>query len=121
VLLIPNVFYSDSGFHISYHSESRSTRILGQVKIKIQDIRVSKVYRSYCANRDNFPQTYIIGIKCIQFFPVLWIRIGLIWIRIRIGNMDPDPGGPKWPTKVKKSSFQVRDVLYGGLKASPVA
>jgi hypothetical protein len=24
------------------------------------------------------------------------------WIRIRIGNTDPDPGGPKLPTKVKK-------------------
>ncbi len=24
------------------------------------------------------------------------------WIRIRIGNTDPDPWGPKWPTKVKK-------------------
>jgi hypothetical protein len=27
-----------------------------------------------------------------------------IWIRIRMGNTDPDPdpGGPKWTTKVKK-------------------
>jgi hypothetical protein len=24
------------------------------------------------------------------------------WIRIRIGNTDPEPGGPKLPTKVKK-------------------
>jgi hypothetical protein len=28
----------------------------------------------------------------------------VLWIRIRIGNTDPypDPGGPNWPTKVKK-------------------
>ncbi len=44
------------------------------------------------------------------------------WIRIRIGNSDPDPGGPKWPTKVKKiRSFEVLAVLFRGMKTSPVA
>ncbi len=56
--------------------------------------------------------------------PVLWIRIS-----IHFGRLDPDPGGPKWPTKVKKLKFWcVRcslfrdenfscslDVLFGGL------
>jgi hypothetical protein len=43
------------------------------------------------------------------FLPVFRIRIRsgnafilVGWIRIRIGNSDPDPGGPKWTIKVKK-------------------
>ncbi len=32
-----------------------------------------------------------------------WIRIQSgQWIRIRIRNPDPDPGGQKWPTKEEK-------------------
>ncbi len=59
-----------------------------------------------------------------------WIRINLsCWIRIRIriqiADPDPDPGGQKWPQKIEKrtefSSFEVLDVLFWGLKASPVA
>jgi hypothetical protein len=54
------------------------------------------------------------------------IRINLsCWIRIRNLNADPDPGGKKLPTKIEKSTefscFEVLDVLFGGLKASPVA
>jgi hypothetical protein len=29
----------------------------------------------------------------------------LLRIRIRIGNTDLDPGGPNWPTKVKKFKY----------------
>jgi hypothetical protein len=49
------------------------------------------------------------------------------WIRIRIqtADPDPDPGGQKLPKKIEKrtafSSFEVLDVLFCGLKASPVA
>ncbi len=57
-----------------------------------------------------------------------WIGINLTcWIRIRIQilNADPDPGEQKWPTKTGKSKdfscFEVLDVLFGGLNASPVA
>jgi hypothetical protein len=59
-----------------------------------------------------------------------WIRINLsCWIRIRIriqiADPDPDPGGQKIPTKIEKSTefscFEVLDVLFRGLKASPVA
>ncbi len=57
-----------------------------------------------------------------------WIRINLscwIRIRIRIQIADPDPGRQKWPQKIEKrtefSSFEVLDVLFWGLKASPVA
>ncbi len=57
-----------------------------------------------------------------------WIRINLsCWIRIRIqiADPDPDPGGQKWPTKMEKSTefsySEVLDVLFWGLKASPVA
>ncbi len=59
-----------------------------------------------------------------------WIRINLIcWIRIRIriqiADPDPDLGGQKWPTKIGKSTefscFEVLDVLFWGLEASPVA
>jgi hypothetical protein len=33
-----------------------------------------------------------------------WIRIQSgQWIRIRIRNPDPGPGGQKWPTKVEKN------------------
>jgi hypothetical protein len=32
--------------------------------------------------------------------PVVWIRI-----RIHFGPLDPDPRGPEWPTKVKKSQI----------------
>ncbi len=49
-----------------------------------------------------------------------WIRI-----RIRIQIADPDPGGEKLPKKIEKrtefSSFEVLDVHFWGLKASPVA
>jgi hypothetical protein len=63
-------------------------------------------------------------------YPVLWIRIRIRirigsgwgpWIRIRIHNPDPDTGGQKWPGCSKISSFEVLDVLFRGLKASPVA
>jgi hypothetical protein len=51
-----------------------------------------------------------------------WIRIG---IRIQIADPAPDPGGKKWPTKIEKSTefscFEVLDVFFWGLKASPVA
>ncbi len=44
---------------------------------------------------------------------------------IRIRNPDPDPGGQKWPTKIGKnlesSCLEVLDVLFWGLKSSPVA
>ncbi len=57
-----------------------------------------------------------------------WIRINLscwIRIRIRIQIADSDPGEQKWPTKIEKSTefscFEVLDVLFWGLKASPVA
>ncbi len=57
-----------------------------------------------------------------------WIRINLsCWIRIRtqIADPDPDRGGQKWPKKIEKrtefSSFEVLDVLFWELKASPVA
>ncbi len=44
------------------------------------------------------------------------------WIRIRIGNTDPDPGGPKWNKKSEEnSSFEVLDILFWGMKTSPVA
>ncbi len=49
------------------------------------------------------------------------------WIRIQSGQWipDPDPGGQKWPTKIEKnyeiSYFEVLNVLFWGLKASPVA
>jgi hypothetical protein len=33
--------------------------------------------------------------------------------------LDPGPGGQKWPTKI--SCFEALDVLFWGLKASPVA
>ncbi len=40
-------------------------------------------------------------------------------------SADPDPGGQKWPTKKEKklaiSWFQVLDVFFWGLKASPAA
>jgi hypothetical protein len=56
---------------------------------------------------------------CIQFG-----RQNLI--RIRNSKTDPDPGGPKWPTKVKKIQVLWRDedfscsldVLYGNLGIS---
>jgi hypothetical protein len=46
-----------------------------------------------------------------------WIRIQSgQWIRIRIRNPDPDPGGQKLPTKVEKNSksscFEVLDGLF---------
>ncbi len=57
-----------------------------------------------------------------------WIRINLscwIRIRIRIPYADPDPGGQKWPTKTEKSDeiscFELLDVLFWELEASPVA
>jgi hypothetical protein len=31
----------------------------------------------------------------------------VLWIQIRIGNADPDPGGQKLPTKKKKDKFLV--------------
>jgi len=35
------------------------------------------------------------------------------WIRILIGNTDPDPGGPKMKHKsVENLSFEVLDVLF---------
>jgi hypothetical protein len=47
------------------------------------------------------------------------------WIRIRIPNADPnpDPGGQKMTLKYRKREecFEVLDVIFGGLKASPVA
>ncbi len=60
------------------------------------------------------------------FQPGFRIRINLsCWIRIRIQIADPDPGGQKWPQKIEKwtesSSFEVLDVLFRGLKVSPVA
>jgi hypothetical protein len=39
--------------------------------------------------------------------------------------VDPDPGEQKLPTKIEKSQeiscFEVLDVLYSGMKASPLA
>ncbi len=47
------------------------------------------------------------------------------WIRTRNPDPDPESGGQKWPTKIEKSyeisCFEVLDVLFWGLKASPVA
>ncbi len=42
-----------------------------------------------------------------------WIPINLTcWIRIRIKNMDPDPGGQKLPTKLEKvKNFHVLNFL----------
>ncbi len=37
-----------------------------------------------------------------------FILVGLIRIRIRIGNTDPDLGGPKRPAKVKKIQVLTR-------------
>jgi hypothetical protein len=38
---------------------------------------------------------------------------------------DPDPGGQKLPTKIEKrkeiSCFEMYDVIFSGLQASPVA
>jgi hypothetical protein len=46
------------------------------------------------------------------------------WIRIWIRNLDPDPGGQKFPTKVEKickiSCFEVLDGLFRELKAFSV-
>jgi hypothetical protein len=51
-----------------------------------------------------------------------WIRIR---IRIQIADPDPDPGGQKWPTKIEESTefsgFEMLDVYFLRLKASPVA
>ncbi len=75
---------------------------------------------SYCTNR--WSQGFGSGSA--------WIRINLsCWIRIRFriqnADPDPDPGGGEWPTKIEKSTefscFEVMDVLFWGLKTSPVA
>ncbi len=45
--------------------------------------------------------------------------------RARVADPVPDQGGQKWPTKKEKSTefscFEVLDVLFWGLKASPLA
>jgi hypothetical protein len=59
--------------------------------------------------------------------PVLWILIRIRiqwfpWIRIRFRNPDPDPGEQKKKkVPVINFNFEVLDVLFCGLKASPVA
>jgi hypothetical protein len=72
------------------------------------------------------------GYKFQYLGAVLRIRIridfGVGWIRIRIGNADPDPGEQKLPTKSAGCSLFWRlqgfplslDVFYGGLRISPV-
>jgi hypothetical protein len=66
------------------------------------------------------------GPCCSRCFGSGWIRIDLVvWIRIRIGNSDPYPGGQKRPTKIEKSyeiisCFEVLDVFFSGVKASVV-
>ncbi len=44
-------------------------------------------------------------------------------IRIQSGQVGPDPGGQRWPTKIEKSEeiscFKVLYVLFWGLMASP--
>jgi hypothetical protein len=53
---------------------------------------------------------------------VYCVRLSLLWIRIRIGNPDPDPGGQKRTHKIEEVPwFEMLDVLFWGLKASPVA
>jgi hypothetical protein len=46
------------------------------------------------------------------------------WIRIRIPNADPDPRGQQCPPKIEISEknfcFEVLDILFLGLKASPL-
>jgi hypothetical protein len=46
------------------------------------------------------------------------------WTRIRIGSPKSDPGEQKLPTKIKRSKeiacFEVQDILFERLKASPV-
>jgi hypothetical protein len=61
-----------------------------------------KTRRSYLIQRTSVADPDLHG---STFISVSWIRI-----RIRIGNTDPDPGGPKLPTKVKK--IQVPEVLF---------
>jgi hypothetical protein len=38
---------------------------------------------------------------------------------IRIGNLDPDPGKPKWSPKQKKKREFMFEELCGGPKTSP--
>ncbi len=39
-----------------------------------------------------------------------WIRIQWgPWIRTRIRNPDPDPGGQKWPTKIEK---KLKNIIF---------
>ncbi len=52
----------------------------------------------------------------------LFILVGWNRVRIRIWNTDPDPGGAKITHKSEEnSSFEVQDVLFWGMKTSPVA
>jgi hypothetical protein len=70
------------------------------------------------------------NVSGVYLVPGFRIRIRMnlsCWIRIRsrIQIADPDPGGKKITPKIEKrtefSSFEVLDVHFLGLKASPVA
>jgi hypothetical protein len=83
------------------------------------------VFGSGCLK--NKKPFFKINVKSWSGFRILIrIRINLSCsIQIRIQIADPDPGGEKWPQKIEKrtefSSFEVLDVHFWGLKASPVA
>jgi hypothetical protein len=56
----------------------------------------------YSSNPAQEHQTITPGVVDPDLDPGAFILVGWIQIRIRIGNTDPDPGGPKLLTKVKK-------------------
>ncbi len=104
-------------------------------------LRAWRLHHSPLAACKNKPEIFVITNFLFIYFRIkqfqnkqpvsgfrIRIRINLsCWIRIRIliADPDPDPGGKKWPKKIEKrtefSSFEVFDVHFWGLKASPVA
>ncbi len=108
------MYFKDRKNAIEAYGSKQKSKLVEKKKTR----RSNLIQRTSVADPDPHGSTFI---------SVSWIQI-----RIRIGNTDPDPGGPKLPTKVKKiqlmkcQMFSLRhedfccslDVLYGGLGIS---
>ncbi len=95
---------------------------------KVENPQTFYVWQAQDSGHHVIPANYKDSSSAVDPDPYtdwIWIQWGpSICIRIRIRNPDPYPGGQKWPTNIEKLLnfiFEILDVLFWGLKASPVA
>ncbi len=99
-------------------AQGPATGFFGILQQGPADSFITAMYVKYL---NNYFLCVLLSVFRIRIKSAQWIRIH---IQIRNPYPDPDPGGQKWPAKTEKSleisCFEVLDVLFWGMKASPV-